>query len=80
MQHNSNLFVIDRKKQDRVNKMVNKLDSQLKAKKDDEDDRILAAVAEREALREREMQEKQEQLEQTLKEMSEHRTQQMKQR
>ncbi len=75
-----NYILLSRKKQNRVNKMVNKLDSQLKAKKDDEDDRIAQAVAEREALREKEMLEKQEQLEHTLKEMSEHRTQQMKQR
>ncbi|XP_072029416.1 cilia- and flagella- associated protein 210-like [Amphiura filiformis] len=68
------------KKQDRVNKMVNKLDSQLKAKADDEDDRIALAVAEREALREKEMYEKQSQFEQTLTEMSEHRMEQMKQR
>lgn len=68
------------KKQDRVNRMVNKLDSQLKAKADDEDDRIALAVAEREAIRDREMNEKQEELEQTLQDMSEHRMEQMKQR
>ena len=63
-----------------MNRMVNKLDGQLKAKADDEDDRIALAVAEREAIRDREMNEKQEELEQTLQEMSEHRMEQMKQR
>ncbi|XP_022099019.1 coiled-coil domain-containing protein 173-like [Acanthaster planci] len=68
------------KKQDHVNKMVDKLDSQLKMKMDDEDDRIARAVAEREAAREKEAQEKELKLEQALKEEAEHRLLQMKQR
>ena len=53
--------------------MVGELDGQLKAKKDDEDDRIAKATADREAAREKEMQEKQGRLEQDLKEMAIHR-------
>lgn len=67
-------------KQDNVNRMVNDLDSQMKAKADDEDDRIAKAVADREAAREKEMQEKESRLEDDLKQMALHRTQQMKQK
>ncbi|XP_071491246.1 cilia- and flagella- associated protein 210-like [Diadema antillarum] len=67
-------------KQDHVNNMVNELDSQLKAKKDDEDDRIAKAVAEREAHREKEMKEKEERLQEDLRQISIHRDQQMKQK
>jgi len=67
-------------KQDHKNQMVDKLDSQLKMKMDDEDDRIARAVAEREAAREKEMVEKEQKLEQALQEEAEHRLLQMKQR
>ncbi|XP_054767748.2 cilia- and flagella- associated protein 210-like [Lytechinus pictus] len=67
-------------RQDHVNRMVNDLDSQHKAKADDEDDRIAKAVADREAAREKEMQEKEARLEEDLKQMAIHRTQQMKQK
>lgn len=67
-------------KQDNVNRMVNDLDGQLKAKADDEDDRIAKATADREAAREKEMQEKQARLEEDLRAMALHRNQQMKQK
>ena len=53
--------------------MVNDLDSQMKAKADDEDDRIAKAQADREAAREKEMQEKESRLEDDLKQMALHR-------
>ncbi|XP_033639467.1 coiled-coil domain-containing protein 173-like isoform X1 [Asterias rubens] len=68
------------KKQDNVNKMVNKLDGQLKAKMDDEDDRIAKAVEEREAARDKEAMEKEQKLGKNLQEEAEHRMMQMKQR
>ena len=72
--------LFNRKKQDNVNKMVNKLDGQLKMKMDDEDARIVCAVEEREAAREKETMEKEKKLTHDLQEEAEHRMMQMKQR
>ncbi|XP_033106191.1 coiled-coil domain-containing protein 173-like [Anneissia japonica] len=66
------------KKQDHLYSMVEKLDSQLKQAKDDEDDRIARAVAEKEAKIQKETQEKEKAFAETLTETAKHRAEQMK--
>ncbi|XP_002739203.1 cilia- and flagella- associated protein 210-like [Saccoglossus kowalevskii] len=66
------------KKQDHTNKMVELLHGQLKQKVDNEDERIIKAVGERERIEEMEDKAKEEKLHKTLQSIAEHRTTQMK--